>query len=85
MARDEVTMTDHYYGRFIIDSSESLDVNLLVTTVISISSSNSSSSFPTLPLSPNQQVAQMFDQVKPAGGKFNYGKFTRIMKRGSDE
>jgi len=27
----------------------------------------------------------MFDQVKPAGGKFNYGKFTRIMKRGSDE
>merc|ERR1712243_31384 len=30
-------------------------------------------------------VAQMFDQVKPAGGKFNYGKFTRIMKRGSDE
>merc|ERR1739847_259743 len=31
------------------------------------------------------EVAQMFDQVKPAGGKFNYGKFTRIMKRGSDE
>merc|ERR1719425_154921 len=30
------------------------------------------------------EVAQMFDQVKPAGGKFNYGKFTRIMKRGSD-
>merc|ERR1712136_721138 len=29
------------------------------------------------------EVAQMFDQVKPAGGKFNYGKFTRIMKRGS--
>merc|ERR1712179_326560 len=24
------------------------------------------------------EVAQMFDQVKPAGGKFNYGKFTRI-------
>merc|ERR1712080_533199 len=31
------------------------------------------------------EVAQMFDQVKPAAGKFNYGKFTRIMKRGSDE
>merc|ERR1712240_262448 len=31
------------------------------------------------------EVAQMFDQVKPAGGKFNYGKFPRIMKRGSDE
>merc|ERR1739848_691552 len=31
------------------------------------------------------EVAQMFDQVKPAGGKFNFGKFTRIMKRGSDE
>merc|ERR1719312_2349759 len=31
------------------------------------------------------EVAQMFDQVNPAGGKFNYGKFTRIMKRGSDE
>merc|ERR1711942_266019 len=31
------------------------------------------------------EVVQMFDQVKPAGGKFNYGKFTRIMKRGSDE
>merc|ERR1719348_617020 len=28
---------------------------------------------------------QMLLQVKPAGGKFNYGKFTRIMKRGSDE
>merc|ERR1712080_527518 len=27
------------------------------------------------------EVAQMFDQVKPAAGKFNYGKFTRIMKR----
>merc|ERR1719219_2957954 len=25
------------------------------------------------------EVAQMFDQVKPAAGKFNYGKFTRIM------
>merc|ERR1712066_556190 len=31
------------------------------------------------------EVAQMFDQVKPAAGKFNYGKFTRIVKRGSDE
>lgn len=31
------------------------------------------------------EVAQMMDQVKPAAGKFNYGKFTRIMKRGSDE
>merc|ERR1712180_585360 len=27
------------------------------------------------------EVAQMFDQVKPAGGKFNYGKFTRIINK----
>ena len=58
------------------------DATWILGILITSCSSSFSSCFLLLPA---PQVAQMFDQVKPAGGKFNYGKFTRIMKRGSDE